>query len=370
MKHLTFFICTLSSGGAEHQMSLLANFLVERGYEIDIVTFGDEQDHYPLDVRIGRIRIAQGKSSWRKALAIFAFFLRVKTDCVISFSQRANALMLPAMFLRPWKRVVVGERNFTVGPPDMIEKMLFRALYYRANKIVPNSYSQGNYISARNKVLAKRVKVIPNYTDLEIFTYHPCPKHDVLKIGVFCRYAPQKNYERFLRVVGRAKKNTDVPFEIHWYGATTKKGNVNPDYASFMQKVKELQLDNVVVAHDSSAEVWKLLPDFDLLCLPSLYEGFSNTLSEYICCGRPVIASNVSDNHLMVHEGRNGFLFNPNSDEEMLDALCKAILLSEGERETMGRESRKIAERLFDKEKFVNEYIAVIENKKEKEEKV
>ena len=35
MKRVTLFIAALSSGGAEHQLTILANLLVERGYEVE-----------------------------------------------------------------------------------------------------------------------------------------------------------------------------------------------------------------------------------------------------------------------------------------------------------------------------------------------
>lgn len=362
MKKITFFICTLSSGGAEHQMSILANFLSDKGYRIEIVTFGDEDDHYQLRPNIVRTRLAEKKPSWRKALAIFFFFLTVKTDCIISFSQRANALMLPAMFFRPKVTVIAGERNFTVGPSDGIERVLFCLLYKRANWIVPNSYSQGDYITQKRPKLKNRIKVITNYTDLEEYQFKPLKSSGKLKIGVFCRYAPQKNYSRFLRVIAKLKTEGYQDYEVHWYGNIQKLGNSNPDFVAFNTFVEEYELESIVITHNSTKNVPNILPLYDVLCLPSLFEGFSNSLSEYICCGRPVLASDVSDNHLMVHNGENGFLFNPEDEESIADAIRKILALTNEERELMGATSRRIAESLFNKETFIEAYTRLIED--------
>ena len=43
-------------------------------------------------------------------------------------------------------------------------------------------------------------------------------------------------------------------------------------------------------------------------------------------------------------------------------AFLKYIALSTDEREEMGKRSREIAMSLFDKEKFVSEYVNLIEN--------
>ena len=104
------------------------------------------------------------------------------------------------------------------------------------------------------------------------------------------------------------------------------------------------------------------LRKFDAMCLPSLVEGFSNSISEYICCGKPVICSDVADNSLMVHDGKNGFLFDPTNIDEMVDVVLKFFNLPTEERNMMCIQSRKIAEELFDKESFVQKYIKLIES--------
>ena len=126
--------------------------------------------------------------------------------------------------------------------------------------------------------------------------------------------------------------------------------------------VEDYKIGDVITLNDQTREVAKLIPGFDVMCLPSLAEGFSNSISEYICCGKPVICSDVADNHIMVKEGENGFLFNPYNIDEMVDAFMKFFNLSTLEKEEMGSRSRQIAESLFDKEAFTKEYITLIES--------
>lgn len=102
------------------------------------------------------------------------------------------------------------------------------------------------------------------------------------------------------------------------------------------------------------------MPTFDAICLPSFFEGFSNTISEAICCGHPVICSDVSDNSLMVKEGENGLLFDPKNIESMSQAIISFYNLPYEKVIEMSANSRRIAEALFDKEKFVNSYVRII----------
>ena len=135
----------------------------------------------------------------------------------------------------------------------------------------------------------------------------------------------------------------------------------NVDYTIFDDLVKQNNLQDVLTLNDHTKNVSGLIPRFDALCLPSLAEGFSNSISEYICCGKPVLCSDVADNGIMVKNGENGFLFDPTNIDDMVNAFVKFFNLTQQEREKMGEKSRERAEQLFNKERFVESYIELIE---------
>ena len=97
------------------------------------------------------------------------------------------------------------------------------------------------------------------------------------------------------------------------------------------------------------------------MCLASFFEGFSNSLSEYICCGKPVLCSNVCDNSTIVEDGVNGYLFDPYNIMDIVQAFRKVYSLSTNQREEMGTKSREMAVVKFSKKTFVNKYIKLIE---------
>ena len=51
---IVFFIGGLSGGGAERVCCGLANFLFQRGHEVEFLTIADDQVTYPLAEGIGR----------------------------------------------------------------------------------------------------------------------------------------------------------------------------------------------------------------------------------------------------------------------------------------------------------------------------
>lgn len=361
MQTITCFICSLSSGGAEHQMTELINLLQHRGYRIRLVTFADVTDHYRLPDGIERVRIAEGKDKICKFLGIFYYFLTVKTDCVISFGQRENVFALLPLFFRRRIKVIAGERNFTIGKPTQKEKLLIQYLYRRADYIVPNNYSQSKYIVGLRPQYVDKVVTITNYTDIHLYKYSNYYANEIMRIGVFGRYNVQKNCERFVEAIRLLKECYDNTFVIEWYGNQYfKDKSINQHYVMMSHKVKQYNLEDVLHLNNHISNVSEELLKFDAICLPSLFEGFSNSIAEAICCGRPMLVSDVSDNGVMVKDGVNGFLFNPLEIEDIVQAFLKFFNLNEEMRKQMSWHSRKIAEELFDANIFVNKYIELI----------
>lgn len=91
-----------------------------------------------------------------------------------------------------------------------------------------------------------------------------------------------------------------------------------------------------------------------------IYEGFSNSLAEAICCGKPVLAGDVSDNGLMVENGKNGFLFNPINVDDMAKMFCKMLSQSGSKLINMSQESRYKAVQIFDKRTYISKYLEII----------
>lgn len=363
MKHISFFITSLSSGGAERQLVQLAEYLSERGYMVDVVTFADMSDHYKTSESIKRVRIAENKNRIIKLLSIFWFFLRIKTDVIISFGQRASLFCLVPLFLRGRINVICGERNLTIGDPSKTERFLWGYLYKRADWIVPNSYSQGKYLVSRYKELEPKIKTIINYTDLNKYQFADYSGNSPFNVSLFCRYNKQKNYENFAKAVKDFCVKHGAVMHFNWYGDKyIKDKTINPDYLKFVELLKQYDIEGVVTLNGKTDQVARIMAESDAICLPSIFEGFSNTLSEAICCGKIVLASDVSDNSVMVHDRENGFLFNPYDIEDMVNAFEKLIYTSIDDKIKMQRKSRDIAQKLFNKDSFVQSYVKLIES--------
>lgn len=362
MKTITCFIATLTCGGAEHQMVILIEMLLKKGYKIRLLNRGNTEDHYALPKGVEREWIKNRRNILARFWEHFKFFIREKTDVVICFEQRENMFMLPAMFFRPKIKVIASERNLTYGKQNWKEKLLLKILYKRADYVVPNSVSQREHLLKYRPEWDKKIITINNYTDLSHYSYTPLPQNHRLRIGVFCRYAEQKNYKRFVECITKLKMIHGDKFVVEWYGKQNDGEVFNEDYLKMRELVTKHNIQDCLILNNRINNVESVLPSFDAISVPSIYEGFSNSIAESICCGRPVLAGNVSDNPIMIQDGINGFLFDPLNVDDMVDAFNKYLSLSKEERNNLSIAARKRAEELFDSENFIQKYITLIES--------
>lgn len=371
MKRITCFTESLGSGGAEHQMVILAGLLAKEGYDVTIVTYASIPDHYTTPQGVKRVDIG---ATWAKGsrmktfmniLNCFRYFLYLKTDCIISYRQCANLRVLPPLFFRSKKqvKVICSDRNVSMRV-RFRHKLLLNWLYQRADYIVPNSKTQTDFIVSHKPQLQPKLHTIHNYTDLQQFGTSDIPADlSVIKIAIFARYSAQKNPIGLARAIFELKKRATHPFEVHWYGAQKdENGEYNNEYLNIKKTIDELNIGDVLLLYPAVKNPASQMGNYHAACLASKYEGFSNSIAEGICCGKPMLVSDVSDNSQMVHDGENGFLFNPTQTESICKAFLSFFDLSYDQMCCMGRRSREIAEDLFDKKNFISQYIDLIES--------
>lgn len=356
---ICFIITSFSSGGAEHQLQELANCLVDYGYEIEITTFADLPDHYKLDKRIIRKRIAPHKNKFRKLFGLWKHILQNDASIFFTFGQRESILSVPA-FLFNHKHLYVGERNSDLRGFSKLKYYILFLVYKRANCIIPNSQTQGLIITTAFPSLSSKIHIITNYTDINKYLNNYPQERNVIQICIFARYSEQKNYRRFAKALQEIKKECSIPFHVDWFGnKSVNNTRVKSEHTHFNDLINQFDINDIITLNDAITNVSSKMREYDAFCLPSIFEGFSNSISEAICSGLPALVSDVSDNSVMVKDGINGFLFDPLDVESIKNSFIRFLHLSYDERKKMSNNSRRLAETLFDKKVFIKKYISL-----------
>ena len=355
-KRLLLIIDTLNSGGAQRQLVGLAKLLKDNGHTVRVVSYIDAPfykvflDENEIDNEC-LIEGGPAKPNYTKVFrAIKKDIKNFRPEVIIAYLQFPS--IITSVIHRRDKsfKLIVSERN-TTQVFNWFEKLKFWTFRW-ADYIVPNSHSQERFIKKHYSKYTNKLIPITNFVDTDEFvqttvqTANPVPV--LLSIG---RVMEQKNVLRYLHVLKRLKED-GIDFKAFWYGGISKTDN----YGSKCYKIlEENHLEDVFEFKGRTTNVTGCYQSADIFCLPSIYEGYPNVLCEAMCCGLPVIASNVCDNPDIV-ESSCGILFNPLDEDDMYNKLKAILIKPKCELIKMGKSSREIAVEKFSKEEFVNKY--------------
>lgn len=338
MKRILLITESLSSGGAERQLCGLASMLVKAGYQCKLITYIYNQ-FYEAFLKSNSVDYEYVPQLQNKYLRIFRAAKYVRSyhpDVVISYLPSVNKMMCLAKFFYRSK-LIISERNnnISISTSDII---LFN-IYRKADYIVPNSHSQADFINTNFSFLSSKIHPIINFVDVNrFFPVENNTNNADLKIITVARYTEQKNVLTYLQVI-RKVKDSGLRVHFDWYG--DKK--LYPAYYSQVEHLyNQLQIADYLTLHDSDKEIENRYHEADIFCLPSLYEGYPNVVVEAMSSGLPILCSNCYENPYIVSEGVNGFLFNPNSVDDIFCAIKKMLNLSFSKRKEMGRINRQL----------------------------
>lgn len=357
MKKILCFIDELGSGGAERQLTNLAILLKKDGYNVDVFCYHQNYfyENVLLQNDVPLIKKALIKNNyWNKISNTWSVIKEKDYDVVIAYSDGPEIIASLMKIVNKKMLVIVSERNTTqkLAFRDRVKFSLFKFVDY----VVANSYTQTNYIKSNFASLKNKTYTITNFVDSNKFV--PSinkSRNDVLKLIVVARHSNQKNVPNFIEAV-KIAKDMNIRFHVDWYG-----DNGGGDKEKHILLAKERKVDDVLSFFDSKVDIENYYPQADVFCLPSLYEGFPNVVCEAMCCGLPVICSDVCDNKYLIDDKIGGYLFNPKDPQDIANKIKMISILSEKERKLMGNRNRNKAEEMFGAEEFIGKYIKLIE---------
>ena len=104
--------------------------------------------------------------------------------------------------------------------------------------------------------------------------------------------------------------------------------------------VRERGLSGRVIFTGQSERVWEYMQAADVFVSPSEYEGFGLTVVEAMASGLPAVVTAVGIAPELIHEGVNGFLFEPKSPKAAIAAV-EACLASRERWQQIGTAARE-----------------------------
>ena len=340
MKHILFFVESLSGGGAEKVLVTLLRHLDQRKYSITLVAL--------MDTGVLREEIDTEKINYRPVI-------RPSSNPFVSLWNKAKYKLiykyLPSWLVCKW---IIPQKGvdlyiaftegfatkllaFAPGPklawvhidlskfPWPLEKQLFRDIleesdiYRRFNKVVCVSNSV-EIAMKRNYGLTNTLTILNPIDVEEIRAKAQSKSQDNLHNNCFRivsvgRLSRQKGYEKLIPLIGRLR---DKHFNISLYLI-----GEGEDYPKLKKMAEDLNLDRTVYFTGYLKNPYAIMGQMDLFVCSSLAEGFSLAIAEALCLGLPVISMNCSGPDLLLDGGNYGILCKDYDD--LYIAIEKAI---------------------------------------------
>lgn len=354
-------IDSLGSGGAQRQMASLAIGLAKRGHEIEIFNYFPDLDFFRPEVEKSGIsihEIQKTKGFSFRALIKLGLLLRSgKYHVALSFLNIPNAYLELAHFFKPSTPKVVSERSNHIGARALPGQ---RLLHRVASRVVVNSWSHCEWLKARHPWLEPKLQVIYNGVDTDLYKPSGVVRSDPKKLKLLAigRVGPEKNVINLIKALVLFHDKLGWVPELNWVGRKdeSKEGHSYGKEINDLLEISPPAVKNNIHFLGEKGLIHQVLAEHDALIHPSLFEGMPNVICEALAAGKPVLASNVSDNGRLVKEGERGFLFDPNNPSSITSSIKQLSDLPSERWLGISENCRNYSEETLSMNKLVSQY--------------
>lgn len=297
---LLFVISDMMGGGAERSMSNITTHLPDN-VEADLLLNSVSEVDFPTDARIISLGMKptiqknllyQLRANIKRIRALRKLKKKNQYDACISFIDSANICNI--LTKTSGCKTIVSVRNFLPDDKKFVYQYivipLIKKLYNRADWVVGVSEEISQSLVAEMKISESYIKTITNGYDISTIM-HQCTKvvKDLqeykdkfvyINIG---RYTYQKAQWHLIRAFMRVhSKCSDTVLIIMGQG----------EERQYLEELtSECDLKDSVVFIPYQTNPWAYLYHNNVFVIPSMYEGYCNTLCEALICGVPCIAT-------------------------------------------------------------------------------
>ena len=300
MQKIIFLINSLSSGGAEKVLSVLANELVNQKYNIEII-FLEKNEFYELDKRIKKtyLSVFNGKENGIKKLLFLPILAwRLKKYIQNNDIKLIQSHVFRANYVNVLAKIFGANHQAQLVTAGRISRYKEESLIGKINLfLIKNLYKKADLLIYKSKGMMNDANKLFNFKNKSIVINNP---YDIKKIKELFNEKVNdfvfKENKIYLVSVGRLislKRNQDLikslkylpqNIEIIFLGEGNEKENL-------LNLTKQLNVEKRVHFLGRVLNPYKYMVESDIFVSCSESEGFPNVLVEAMICGLPVISS-------------------------------------------------------------------------------
>jgi glycosyltransferase involved in cell wall biosynthesis len=354
MLKVLFLTDSLSNGGTERQLSLLARYLPS-DWEGRVWSLDDGQ--FKSILREDGIQVYVRPRYWRwdisPALGLWHIISKWKPDIIHTFGWMSTlAAVIPAKL----HRIPLVDGSIRQGNRQPYRGRIMKWSLRWADRVIANSQAGLQAF----KVDPKRGRVVHNGFDLQRLEMSE-QKHNLrnskFTVVMVGRMVPEKDFPSYFEA---ARKFLQGGMENQWIFWVVGYGSLRNEY---IQACKDLIGSGIIRFHEPTLDVLPIVQcaDVGVLLSPStVHEGFSNAIMEYMACGLPVVCTDRGGNRELVVNGETGFLI-PVGDLPALAEKLNYLRDNPHEAKRLGQAGRRRLLAHFTVESMVKKTIQVYE---------
>ncbi len=364
-KHIVFLTDNLhdpDAGGAERKIYELAAQLSKADFKISIASLYCESSAAAQSITamgsalfVFPVKRIYGLSGWIEGIKFLRFLKEERVDILQTY-HFASDIWGTFWARRAGVRKIISNRRdmgFWRGPRHI---QMYRLINRWVDKIVVVSQAVKDVVMREEGVAENKIDVIYNGVDLSATPDRPPADRvkEMLGIG---------KSEPVIMHVANFKEIKGHKFLLEAFAGVIKRF---PDarlvligedelQGTLQRRAGELGVLEKTLFLGKRNDVRRLLSTADICVLPSLSEGMSNAILEYMDAGKPVVATRVGGNPETVVDGQTGILVEPKDAKGLAGAL-ERLLKNTDVRLAMGDAARRRAEEIFDIRKMFRRY--------------
>lgn len=324
---ITYVIPTLDQSGAERQLTLLATNLPRPEFDVNVIAL-NRGGYYADQLRAADIPVTVLEKRFRFDPLSYVRLRRQlrqnRPDVVQSFLFSANSYVRLPGICEPSTRVVVSERCVDSWKSGWQLKV-DRWQNSRMHAMTANSASVAEFYRETVGVSEQLIHTIPNGLPTQdkpsiesggIRAEFGLPDQAKL-VGFVGRLAPQKCLKDLVWAFQLLHQVIDDAYLV-----LVGEG---PEREELAALARSFDCRDKVIFTGHRQDATAVISQLDAFCLPSSFEGMSNSLMEAMAFGVPVVVSDIPANLELIRHDENGLVFPLGVGPEITKA-CKRVL--------------------------------------------